>query len=177
MVQNVQNTSTAYPVEKNLQSSKTTYTASFSASVQVSKTDEVSFSSGGVSKGQAQHIVLDRAYEKLRTAVGDARTALGIPEGEAVDTSPEATANRIADFAINFFSKYAENNGLADDEEGRKKFADFIGGAIGQGIEEAKGILTALSALNPDIQTGIEDTASYIQKRLDDFVKNGLSVQ
>jgi hypothetical protein len=177
MVQNVQNASTGYPVEKLLQTSKSTYSASFSASVQVSKTDQVSFSKGDVSKGQAQGIVLDRAYEKLRAVVGDARTALGLAEGEEIDTSPNATANRIADFAINFFSKYAENNGLEDNEEGRKAFADFIGGAIGQGIEEAKGILTALSAFDPDIQAGVEDTASYIQKRLDDFVKNGLSVQ
>jgi hypothetical protein len=177
MVQNVQNASTGYPVEKLLQTSKSTYSASFSASVQVSKTDQVSFSKGDVSKGQAQGIVLDRAYEKLRAVVGDARTALGLAEGEEIDTSPNATADRIADFAINFFSKYAENNGLEDNEEGRKAFADFIGGAIGQGIEEAKGILTALSAFDPDIQAGVEDTASYIQKRLDDFVKNGLSVQ
>jgi hypothetical protein len=177
MVQNVQNASTGYPVEKLLQSSKTTYSASFSASVQVSKTDQVSFSKGDVSKGQAQGIVLDRAYEKLRAVVGDARTALGLAEGEEIDTSPNATANRIADFAINFFSKYAKNNGLEDNEEGRKQFADFIGAAIGQGIEEAKGILTALSAFDPEIQAGVEDTASYIQKRLDDFVKNGLSVQ
>ncbi len=177
MVQNVQNASTGYPVEKLLQSRKTTYSASFSASVQVSKTDQVSFSKGDVSKGQAQGIVLDRAYEKLRAVVGDARTALGLAEGEEIDTSPNATADRIADFAINFFSKYAENNGLEDNEEGRKAFADFIGGAINQGIEEAKGILTALSAFDPEIQAGVEDTASYIQKRLDDFVKNGLSVQ
>ncbi|MEQ1841897.1 MAG: DUF5610 domain-containing protein [Verrucomicrobiales bacterium] len=177
MVQNVQNASTGYPVEKLLQTSKSTYSASFSASVQVSRTDQVSFSKGDVSKGQAQGIDLDRAYEKLRAVVGDARTALGLAEGEEIDTSPNATADRIADFAINFFSKYAENNGLEDNEEGRKAFADFIGGAINQGIEEAKGILTALSAFDPEIQAGVEDTASYIQKRLDDFVKNGLSVQ
>jgi len=177
MVQNVQNTSTAYPVEKNLQTTKSSTTTRFSASVEVSRTDQVAFSKGGVSEGQAQGIVLDRAYEKLRAVVGDAKSALGIAEGDVLDTSPEATGNRIADFAINFFSKYAENNGLEDTEEGRKAFADFIGGAIGQGIEEARGILTALSALNPDVQTGIDATATHIQKRLDDFVKNGLSVQ
>lgn len=178
MVQNVQHGASGYPVEKLLQTSKTTtYSASFSASVSVSRTDQVSFSKGGVSESQAQGIVLDRAYEKLRAVVGDARTALGFAEGEEIDTSPNATADRIADFAINFFSKYAENNGLEDTEEGRKQFADFIGAAIGQGIEEAKGILTALSAFDPEIQAGVEDTASYIQKRLDDFVKNGFSVQ
>lgn len=177
MVQNVQNPGSAYPASSLLQSSKTTYTASFSASVQVSRTDQVSFSSGGVSESQAQSMVLERAFEKLRAVVGDARTALGLAEGEEIDTSPEATANRIADFALNFFGKYAENNGLADDETGRKQFADFIGAAIGQGIEEARGILTALSALNGNVDSGITETEGYIQKRLEDFVKNGLSVQ
>lgn len=177
MVQNVQNPSAAYPASSLLQSSKTTYTASFSASVQVSRTDQVSFSAGGVSEGQAQSMVLERAYEKLRAVVGDARTALGLAEGEEIDTSPEATANRIADFALNFFGQYAKNNSLADDEAGRKQFADFIGAAIGQGIEEARGILTALSALNGNVDSGITATEGYIQKRLEDFVKNGLSVQ
>lgn len=177
MVQNVQNNTAGYPVEKLLQTSKTTYSASFSASVQVSRSDQVAFSKGNISESQAQGIVLDRAYEKLRAVVGDARTALGLSEGDVLDTSPNATANRIADFALNFFSKYAENNGLEDNEDGRRAFVDFIGAAIGQGIEEAKGILTALSALNPDVQTGIADTATHIQKRLDDFVKNGLSIQ
>lgn len=177
MVQNIQNASTAYPVDKNVQTTKSNSTASFSASVQISRTDQVSFSKGGVTEGQAQSIVLDRAYEKLRAVVGDAKSALGIGENDPLDTSPEATGNRIADFAINFFSKYAKNNNLADDEEGRKKFADFIGGAINQGIDEARGILTALSALDSNIQSGIDATSTQIQKRLDDFVKNGISVQ
>jgi hypothetical protein len=137
------------------------------------RTDSFSFSAK-ISFSQSQSIVLDRAFEQLRGVVDEARTALGIPEGQEVDTSADATANRIADFALNFFSQYAENNGLEDNEEGRAQFADFIGGAITQGIDEARGILNALSALDPEIATGIDDTASIIQGRLNDFVTNGL---
>lgn len=119
-------------------------------------------------------LVRERAYEKLRGVVNDARSALGIPEGAIIDTSPEATADRIVNFALRFFSKYAENNGLADDEEGRRQFAQFIGGAIGQGIQEARDILQGLQVLTPEADNLIENTASVIQQRLDDFIRNGL---
>jgi len=126
------------------------------------------------STGEVLDLVRERAYEKLRGVVNDARAALGIPEGAALDTSPEATADRIVNFALSFFSKYAENHNLADDEDGRRKFAEFIGGAIGQGIQEARDILQGLQVLSPDADNLIESTASIIQQRLDDFVAKGL---
>lgn len=138
--------------------------------------DTVSLGTGeSISTRQAMEIVVERAMEKLRAVVDNAREELGIPEGAVIDTSPEATAGRIVDFALGFFSKYAEEHGLNDDEEGRKQFADFIGGAIQQGIGEARSILTALSALNPEIEKGISSTWDIIQQRLNDFVANGLS--
>ena len=141
------------------------------------KSDSVRFGAGGpVSSGDALQIVTERALEKLRAVVDDARAQLGLSDDDTAsvfDTSPEATANRIADFALNFFDKYAKNNNLENDEAGRKQFSDFIGGAISQGIEEARGILTSLNVLTGDVGTNIDTTASIIQKRLDDFVKNG----
>lgn len=137
------------------------------------RVDSVSFSAS-VSVRESQDIVVNRAFEQLRSVVAEARAELGIPEGEEVDTSPEATANRIADFALNFFDNYAENNGLEDNEEGRSQFAEFIGDAINKGIEEARGILTSLNALNPEVESGVDQISDYIQGRLDDFVTNGL---
>jgi len=137
--------------------------------------DSVSFGGGeAVSNSQALQIVTERAFEKLRSVVAEARAELGIPEGEELDTSPEATANRIADFALGFFDNYAENNSLADDAEGRQQFVDFIGAAVQQGIDEARGILTSLQALNPEVDGNIEQTSSIIQNRFADFVENGI---
>ena len=79
-----------------------------------------------------------------------------------------------ADFALGFFAQYAENNNLEDNEEGRAQFAAFIGDAINQGIDEARGILTALNALENN-SFDIDKTSGIIQSRLDDFVQNGLS--
>ena len=118
-------------------------------------------------------VVYERAMDKLKAVVDAARGELGLSENEPLDTSPDATANRIADFALNFFAQYAENNDLANDEEGRQQFVDFIGAAITQGIDEARGILDSLQALNGDVSSNIDNTASIIQQRLDDFVLNG----
>jgi len=170
MVQNVNAAATDFSVNRRPVQPQP---APAQALTRSTRTDSVSFTAT-VSKGQAQSIVLERAYEQLRGVVAEARTALGIPEGQVLDTSPEATANRIADFALNFFSQYAKNNGLADDEEGRRQFADFIGGAIGKGIDEARGILNALNVLNPEIGAGIDKTAELIQARLENFITNGL---
>jgi hypothetical protein len=122
-------------------------------------------------------ILTERAYEKLRAVVAEAREALGIPEGSMLDTSPEATANRIADFALGFFSKYAKNNGLEDNEEGRRQYVEFIGAAVAKGIDEARGILSALNVLNDGLNADIDKTAGLIQKRFEDFIKNGFAAQ
>ena len=138
--------------------------------------DRVDFGGGApLSENNIQDIVVERALDKLRAVVADAKAELNLPEESALDTSPEATATRIADFALGFFSKYAENNDLEDNEEGRAQFAQFIGEAINAGIGEARDILSALKVLNPQVDNNIDATAQIIQSRLDDFVANGLS--
>ncbi len=137
--------------------------------------DSVAFGQGKPLSGlEVQNVVLERAFEKLAAIVQDARAQLGIPEGATLDTSEKATAGRIVDFALGFFAKFAESHGLEDNEDGRAQFAAFIGGAISQGINEARGILTALNALDNN-SFDIDKTAGIVQSRLDDFVLNGLS--
>jgi len=126
--------------------------------------------SGPLSTKDAINIVTERSMNKLLEVVNQARADLGIPEGTALDTSPEATAQRITDFALGFFGKYLENNPGLEGEEARKQYADFIGSAINQGVEEARGILDALSALNPDVENHITSITDLIQQRLDAFV-------
>jgi hypothetical protein len=124
---------------------------------------------------EAMNVVLDRAMEKLRSVVDQARKDLGLPEGTALDTSPDGTADRIVTFALGAFEKYAKNHGLENDEAGRSQFASFIGDAINQGITEARGILTALNSLSGEVDGNITKTWDIIQQRLDDFVSKGLS--
>lgn len=126
--------------------------------------------SGPLSTKDAINIVTERSINKLLAVVNEARAELGIPEGTALDISAEATAGRIADFALGFFESYRERYEGLNDDEARQEFASFIGNAIGQGIEEARGILGALQALNPDVDNKIETIADLIRQRLDDFV-------
>ena len=126
--------------------------------------------SGGLTNEKAMGIVVERAMAQLRAVVTDARAQLGIPEGQALDTSPEATANRIADFALGAFGAWHKNHSELGEEDARKEFASFIGGAIQQGISEARGILEALNALNGEVNSNIDKTWGFIQERLDNFV-------
>ncbi len=135
--------------------------------------DVAAFGASGVSAGQSMNIVIERAMEQLRAVVGEARAELGIPEGAVIDTSPEATANRIADFALGAFESYWKNHDDLNQDDARAAFADFIGKAINQGIEEARDILTALNALNPEVGGNIDTISSIIQERLEAFVTGG----
>lgn len=123
-----------------------------------------------LSREQTNALILERAFNKLRSVVDEARAELGIPEGAELDTSAEATAQRIGDFALNFFDKYLQQHPELEGDDARMRFAEFIGGAINQGIEEARGILRALSALNPEVTSKIDSIGELIKKRLDDFV-------
>lgn len=139
-----------------------------------SSTDTLSLGKGeAVDTNQAMNVVLERAMDKLRSVVSDARQALGMADNAQIDTSPEATASRIADFALGMFDKWrGQHTGLSDDDA-RQQFADYIGNAIQDGIEEARGILTSLNALNGEVDTNINKTWENVQQRLKDFVSNG----
>jgi len=128
------------------------------------------FSSGKVNSKQSINMVLERAYDKLRGVVGDARAALGIPEGAVLDTSNEATANRIADFALGAFDKYRKNHAELSDDEAKAQFVEFIGAAIEEGVNQARDILSALSSLTPEVDKNINSILDIIRQRLDAFL-------
>jgi len=138
--------------------------------------DKVQFgANGAVSQDQSMGVVLDRAMAQLRAVVDDARAQLGLAEGDVPDLSPEGTATAIADFALNAFDAWRKNHTGLGEEDARKQFAAFIGAAVDQGVDEARGILTALNALTPGVGKMVDSIQSMVHGRLDDFVKNGLS--
>lgn len=132
--------------------------------------DRVDLGQRALDSAQAMNIVMERALDKLRGVVDDARAQLGLPEGAVIDTSPEATGNRIADFALGAFGAWYKNHSELAEDEAREQFASFIGGAVQQGIDEARGILSALNALNPEVDGNINSTWDVFQQRLDDFL-------
>ena len=142
------------------------------ASLRVSRgsADSVSFGLNPPSRGETLNVVVDRALAQLQQVVTDAREALGIPEGAPFDTSPEATAARIADFALGAFGAFVDNHPELTEEEAKSAFVELISGAIAQGIQEAEEILQALNALTPEVQENVTTISELIQQRLDAFL-------
>lgn len=133
------------------------------------------------------------SYEFLQRATG-AETQLGTESNSADETntdntttestpaqdslsqlqeyfSPENTAQRILDVATSFFAVSETGQTLGNNEAARKKFADFIGGAIDEGFKQARDIL---GELPEDVETGVQKTHSLVFAGLADFVKNGI---
>jgi hypothetical protein len=135
--------------------------------------DRIEIGLNSVSVEETIRVVTEKSLDKLLAVVNDARAELGIPVGEQLDTSPEATAGRIADFALNFFSRFEENHPELEGEDARQAFSDLIGGAIQQGIQEARDILQALNALDGGTNTLIDNISQIINERLELFVTGG----
>ena len=132
--------------------------------------DVVSLGNKPLTTQDEMRVILESAYAKIQGVVNDAKADLGIEAGAVIDTSPEATANRILDFSLGFFEQYRENHSDLNDEEAREQFAEFIGGAIQEGIDEAREILGALSAIDDTTENGIVSIENLIQDGLNAFV-------
>ncbi len=89
-------------------------------------------------------------------------------KNSGVDTSPQATADRIVGFATAFYQKYSEQNPDMPEEERLDKFLALVGGGVDKGFEDARGVLDGLGVLNGKIAEDIDSTYSLIQ---DGFAK------
>ncbi len=121
-------------------------------------------------------IVVERSMARIRLVVSNSAEAAGVQgngQVSAHDQSAEAVAGRIADFALGAFEAWWDNHDELGEDEARQQFVDFIGGAIGQGIAEARDILGALNALTPGVDSKISSISEMIQARLDEFAANG----
>lgn len=138
--------------------------------------DQVSISAGAVSIKSTQ-VLLERAYAALETNVAagqDAFEAAGKSDylasiADATDNSPDAVSDRIFKGITGYiFGAFVNNNPDYTAEE----FADFkdqVMSGVQQGAEEAREIITALSALSPEVDNTINDTLDMLYSKLDDF--------
>ena len=85
-------------------------------------------------------------------------------KASGVDTSPEATADRIVGFATAFYQKYSEQNPDMPEEERLDKFLALVGGGVDKGFEDARSILDGLGVLQGKIADDIDSTYSLIQE-------------
>lgn len=88
--------------------------------------------------------------------------------------SPEATAQRILDFALSFYPKSKMfNQAGGDTEDARNSFADYIGKAVQKGFDQALGILG--KGLPQSIRDEVDQTNKLVGDGFDNFRKNGLN--
>lgn len=133
----------------------------------ISAQQEVNLSSSDKPMMLLYRAAIEAINEELAPTMGDKAIQNAYDNG--VDTSPEATAERIVDFATQFFSVHQEQNSNMDFDEQLNSFMDIIGGAIDQGFTEAKDILEGLQVLEGDIATGVDQTYSLVQEGLQAF--------
>ncbi len=133
----------------------------------ISAQQEVNLSSGDEPMMLLYRAAIEAINEELAPTMGE--NALQNAYDSGVDTSPEATADRIVGFATQFFTLHQEQNSNMDFDEQLNSFMDIIGGAIDQGFSEAKDILTSLQVLEGDIESGVEQTYSLVQEGLATF--------
>ncbi|QSX29426.1 DUF5610 domain-containing protein [Shewanella cyperi] len=128
---------------------------------------EVNLSAGNEPMALLYRAAIEAINEELAPTLGE--NALQKVAEEGIDTSPEATAGRIVDFATQFFSVYQEQNSSMAFDDQLSNFMDIIGGAIDQGFKEARDILSGLKVLEGDIAAGVDMTYDLVQQGLQAF--------
>ncbi|RVT45871.1 hypothetical protein EMM73_11700 [Rheinheimera sediminis] len=90
-------------------------------------------------------------------------------KASGVDTSPQATADRIVGFATAFYQKFSAQNPDMSEEERLDKFIALVSGGVDKGFEDARGILDGLGVLNGKVADDIDSTYSLIQEGFTKF--------
>lgn len=89
-------------------------------------------------------------------------------KNSGTDTSPQATADRIVNFATSLYQKFSELNPDMPEEERVDKFLALVGGGVDKGFDEARKVLDGLGVLDGKLSDDIDSTYSKVQ---DGFAK------
>ncbi|AAN53824.2 DUF5610 domain-containing protein [Shewanella oneidensis MR-1] len=133
----------------------------------LSAQEDVSLKSGDESMTLLYRAAIEAINEELAPAMGE--NAIQTAYDNGVDTSPEATADRIVSFATQFFSVHQQQNSNMSLDEQLDSFMNIIGGAIDNGFKEARDILSGLKVLQGDIADGVDKTYGLVQEGLQAF--------
>ncbi len=112
------------------------------------------------------------ALEALRVELEPILKGKSIEEvsESGLDTSPEATAERIVSLSTGFFSSFKEQNPELTPTEQIERFTEVISTGIDRGFTEARDVLGGLKVLEEgDIADNIDKTYQLVQEGLADF--------
>ena len=128
---------------------------------------------GGYASTVLQHALEERLEAAFEAAGLDAASVKGL-KASGLDTSSEATAGRLVDFATSFYEQYETDN---QGEQARLEgFVALIRGAIEEGFGEARTILSGIGEIAAQVQAGIDETFEQTMKGVDDFAGEQLEL-
>ena len=104
---------------------------------------------------------------ELAPTMGD--NAIERTQQEGIDTSPEATAERIVSLTMGSFGRFQEHHPGMDESEQAERFFELVSTGIEQGFGAAKDILEGLSVLEGSIADNIDKTYELVQQGLEQF--------
>ena len=110
---------------------------------------------------------IDAINAELAPTLGD--RAIERTQLEGIDTSPEATADRIVSMSLGTFGKYQELHADLPESEQVDGFLALVSSGIDQGFGAAKDILEGLSVLEGSIADDINKTYELVQLGLEQF--------
>lgn len=132
----------------------------------------VSLKTGNKAQSLVYRSVLDSINETMKPELNNPVQNGGVGQ---VDTSAEATAERILSFATGFFDSYAKQHPGKDPDKLAEDFVSLVRGGFEKGFKEAKDILDGLGVLGgSDIEKDIMKTYELVSKGFDDFLASKL---
>ena len=116
-------------------------------------------------------ILNDSVVEHINKAIQEAGIDLKVEEAEAsgIDTSPEVTARRIADYSAGFLDRFAAGHGGMASEATIEGFMSLIRDAIEVGFRQARDVLAGVTKVSDTIDQNISRTLELTHQYLDEF--------
>jgi len=129
--------------------------------------EKVALQSGNNSLGLLYKTALEGINKELEPIFG--KNAAQKIYDSSIDTSPEATAERIVGFATSLFTIYQKQKPSEDQEQQLSDFMDVIGKGINQGFDDAKAILSGLKVFEGEVEEGVGKTYELVMQGLQSF--------
>lgn len=89
----------------------------------------------------------------------------------AMDTSPEATATRIVDFATSFFAAFQANHAQDEGDGQIDGFTELIKGAVEEGFAQAREILKGIGRISSAVAEDMDRTFDLVMKGIEDWAR------
>lgn len=114
-------------------------------------------------------VLNDSVVEQINRAIQEAGIDLRIETDGSIDVSPEATARRIADFAVGYHDAYNQSRAADPAPVRLSGFMSLIRGAIEEGFAEARDFLSSIQKLSDTMRDTIDRTFELTRGYLSDF--------